>query len=289
MSKILLSNMTNMKVIKDWLTKKVKNTTAKKDGRDVIKLVPHRSVGGVNLPGYEISQEWEVYLENAGIYDLALCHDVTDIAAQQKTFHYLDAEGKKRSYTPDLIFTVNNTRIVCEVKPLRYLLEKETREYLSILHRVLTREGYQFHFLTEDQLLNKPRCKNVKKIIRYKSHHLSQEIITSYRNLVIDKTITVKDLLEHVPTKYGLANIYAAIMKGFLCIDWDVKVGLDSEIYLPTTERRSLTYEQVSTSGRYGPILQRLVLEGGSEAERILAIKKSEGKQITNYNPLGFF
>jgi len=269
--------------------KKKKGKSKSKDGRDIVKQVPHRSVGGVNLPHYEIPQEWESYLERSAIYTLAMCHDVTNIQAQQKTFEYIDKQGVNRKYTPDLIFTANGENIICEIKPLIFLLTENNREKYTILHSAFIKEGYQFHFLTDDQLLNEPRNKNIKFIIRYKSHHLTNKVLENFRYLLGNAKMSIKDLLPENNTQNDLANIYAAIMQGHLCVDFDVEINLNSIIYFPSLEHERFTYVHVRNSGRYGSILQKLVLDSGPTIERILAIEKSKKQQLNISNPLGFF
>ncbi|MDH5413314.1 MAG: TnsA endonuclease N-terminal domain-containing protein [Flavobacteriaceae bacterium] len=251
--------------------------------------MPHRSVGGVNLPGYDESLGWEVYLERTGINTLALCHDVSSITTQSKTFYYRDKKGKKHKYTPDFIFHIAKVPHICEVKPVQFLLESETRKTLAMLTHLFQKEGFRFVFLTDDQLMHRNRDKNITFIIRYKSHHISNQFISSL-NSINDRIIKIADLLPPNHAENDLANVYAAIAQKQLCLtNWYKKVGIHSEVFLPSTNNRSLVYEEISNSGRYGHFLQKLVLEGGPEADRIVASEKSKKQQITHYNPIAFF
>jgi len=267
---------------------RARNKTVK-PGRDVLKLVPHKNVGGVSLPGYEEDLRWQSPLERDAIYSLALCHDVTHLTAQRHTFTYRAADDKERKYTPDLVFQHKGRRVLCEVKTLLYLLRNDIREQYATLARIFQKEGDLLHFLTDDQLRQEPLHHNVTRIMSYKNHAVSQELVDTYVNIIGERIIPIADLLRHHDSDSDLANIYAAIMRGHLCIDWHVPLGLNTPIYIPTLDNRSLTYEQILHSGEYGLVLQRLVLEGGPAADRVLAIQKSKNRQIPHYNPLGFF
>ncbi len=260
-----------------------------KQGRDLLRQVPHRSIGGVNLPGNEFTAEWESPNERTTIHTLWLCHDVKNIKTQEITITYLDDEGIERKYTPDIVFNKNSDLIFCEVKPLRYLLRKDTRNMLKAVNRELVKDNIKFHYLTEDQLKNTCIAKNIEKIIGYKSQQISEQTILDIRTAINNNEITIKQLLERQNTSITLLNIYASIAQKHLCINWDAELNENSIVSLPSNENRGLQYEEVSNSGRYGSILQKLVLGSGEEAERVLAVTKSEEQQIKTYNPIGFF
>jgi len=260
----------------------------RQSGRNVIKRVPHRNVGGVNLPGYLESKMWESHIEQAVITALSLCHDISNIRTQETTLTY-EEYGVTRTYAPDLTFEYQNRIVVCEAKKLRWLLEIETRLDLVKYYKLFNIQGLLYHFITEDQVKHEPFFSNIETIISYKSHFVPQEKIDLYLKVIGDQCLTLGEILNFPEIDDDKASIYACIFNKHLHIDWNNKLSNNAVIYPTSNNHRGLSYEQVITSGEYGHILQELVLEGGQKADRVLAIKKSEERQIRNYNPLGFF
>jgi len=129
----------------------------------------------------------------------------------------------------------------------------------------------------------------VKKIFGYKTDNISNQTIEILQEAIDDKRITIKHLFKKTNNSINLRNIYASIAQKHLCLNWEKEFSQNSIVHLPSKINEGLKYEEISNSGRYGSILQELVLGSGEDAERILAITKSEEQQIKNYNPLGFF
>jgi len=258
-----------------------------KDVRDLVREVPYRGVGGIASPEGAMFLQWESYLEKLAINTLLLCHDVQSISTQQ-TFRLEDGSGKEIKYTPDIQILHKGRWILIEVKPLIRLLDPDTRLKLANRSALLSKHGYALHFLTDDHLNQKPQSDNVQLLARYKNHPIPSHKLRRILESVGEYT-TINSLLDFDRCDQFLSNIYAMIAQKHLWVEINKPISLNSCISLPGHGNGGLSYEQISTTGRVGSILERLVLEGGQEADRWLAIEKARGKQRLYHGPEWFW
>lgn len=257
--------------------------------RDVIRQSPHRTTGGHTFP--DLSDQpicRESDLERKAILLLACCHDIAAMSSQQ-TIDYVDPEGVSHKYTPDLRITIGNTTRYIEVKPLGRLLAPDKQPHYAMIFRAMAQTGQQLDFITDDQVDQDPHRESADLLKRYRSHPLQDVALIGLRKALANAPTTIRSIFAKHRLPITLADIYAAIAQRHVWIDWSEPLSTDSTIALPNSGFGGLTYEDVLYSGRYGCVLQQLVLGGGTEAKRVVEATRARHKRIPDSSPLGFF
>ena len=260
-----------------------------KQKRDVIRQAPHRITGGHTVPdlaGNPLTRESE--LEQKVIKLVICCHDVTAIDSQ-KTIDYTDSDGSACKYTPDLQVVVGGKLRHIEVKPLTRLLDPEKRAHYAMIFKCLMATGNQLDFITDDQAEILPRVTTADLLKRYRCHPIPDQCLDLLKEELSNGPISIRSILMRQPMQITLADLYAAISQRHLWIDWSISLSPNCNVALPYSGYGGLSYEDVLRAGRHGLVLERLVLGGGSEAERILATEKTRRKRLPSASPLNFF
>jgi hypothetical protein len=149
--------------------------------------------------------------------------------------------------------------------------------------------GEPLSFITDDQLLsNNTRSKNVHLLSRYKTHPIPNQEIERLLSASEVKP-TIAELIIPARREESLATIYAMVAQRYLWIDFDEPLCEDSRIALPHQGYGGLSYVKVSTSGRYGSVLERLVLEGGPDVDRCLAVEAARRQQRSHHGAQMFW
>lgn len=258
--------------------------------RDILREVHYRGVGGIASPDNQEFLQWETYLERLALRTLLLCYDVTNVVSQP-SFQYTDETGTPRRYTPDIQLQHGDRTIHIEVKVLLRILAPDTRERLAALSSIFKERGETLAFLTDDQLPSpekSARSKNVNLLARYKNHPIPQHDVERLLRASGSQP-TVAELIIPERREESLAAIYAMVAQKHLWIDFDEPLSEASRIALPHQGYGGLSYAYVSTSGRHGPVLERLVLEGGPNADRCLAAEAARRQQRSHHGPQLFW
>jgi len=134
--------------------------------RPVIGRSPHRSVGVITIPWFQPDPvEWESQLERGCIYSLVALWVVVKILHQPFKIPIPSDKGE-RYYIPDFAVTlIDGTEIVIEVKPAKFVPEKEAR--LKSAQLWLEQRGIHFVVLTEVQLRHRAWVHIVPTFLRY--------------------------------------------------------------------------------------------------------------------------
>lgn len=267
----------------------MRRKSKKTNQRDVIHQSPHRTTGGHTIP--DLSQDplcRESDLERKAILLLACCNDIAAMSSQQ-TIDYVDPEGMSHKYTPDLRITMGNTTRYIEVKPLSRLLDPDKQPHYAMISRAMAQTGQQLDFITDDQVDQDPQQKSADLLKRYRSYPIQDVALTSLRQALANAPTTIRSIFAKHRAPIALADIYAAIAQRHVWIDWSEPLSTDSTIALPNSGFGGLTYEDVLYSGRYGCVLQQLVLGGGTEAKRVVEATRARHKRNPGSSHLGIF
>lgn len=227
-------------------------------------------------------------LEQKVIKLVICCHDVTAIDSQN-TLDYTAPDGSACKYTPDLRVSVGKQLRPVEVKPLIRLLDPEKRPQYAVISRCLMESGSQLDFITDDQAEHSPHEATADLLKRYRCHPIPEQCLSLLKTELASAPASIRSILGRHPIQASLADLYAAIAQRHLWIDWSMPLSPNSSVALPHSGFGGLSYEDVLRSGRHGLVLERLVLGGGPEAERVLAAEKARRKRLPNASPLNFF
>lgn len=257
--------------------------------RDVVRRSPHRITGGGLISDLSsASLNYESPLESDAIKQVACCRDVRALNTQ-RTIQYVNLEGETRAYTPDLIVDVGGVERLIEVKPLAVLLRPETREYYAAISTCLHRAVQQLDFLTDDQLRVSPRRATADQLKRYRAHPIPKTVLSFLADALCEGPRTIRSLLIDRIGTGTLADFYAAVSQRHIWIDWNDPLLPDAKVALPNSHFGGLNYEDVLHSGRNGLLLERMVLDGGPESERLLAVEEARRKLLPRPSAFGFF
>ncbi|MCG5078267.1 hypothetical protein [Paraburkholderia tagetis] len=140
--------------------------------RTIVTSTPYRIVGGFSLPSRSPwPLEWESYGERMTLATLALSQGLDFVATQPDELRY-HLDGIPRRYYPDLLVRGPLGECFVEVKPLPILVKDENvQRYAEVAARLMA-VGKRLEFLTDDQIIIKPRVANVSLLRRYISSHL---------------------------------------------------------------------------------------------------------------------
>lgn len=153
-------------------------------------------------------QEAECSLEQDFLTLLEYDKRVERYVAQPFTIKWVDASGKRRRYTPDVIvkYTYSAMRddpylrtTIFEVKP-RSILAKDWIELKPKLRSAIgwsKEHGCHFHLVTEKEIRT-PYLKNVRFLMGYRNRHLPErnDLVSARQSLVIE---TIRKLKQTTP------------------------------------------------------------------------------------------
>ncbi|HDR9238098.1 TPA: hypothetical protein QDB43_001809 [Burkholderia vietnamiensis] len=250
----------------------------KQPARSIISVVPHRIVGGFDLPGRApYALEWESYLERVCYATLAMSQDVEWMASQPDELQYV-LDGVPRRYYPDLFVRCSSGEYYVEVKPLAILVRDDNLCRYTEIARKLRIKGKNLVFLTDEQILSKKeRVENVMLMRRYISGVLDEQRGSTVVQRLSDGALSISELTECC--EVSIREIYTMVARRYLTIDWDQTVTLRSSVTTPTSDNKGLAFETLINSGRFYPLLAQLAMGYRPQDQRMLELAKIEGQR----------
>ena len=267
--------------------RKAKKPDPNGPARKLIEVASHRTTGGIHIDGVTpYPAEHESYVGRYALATLALCHDVLEMRTEPFVEEYRDAQGKKRTYTPDILIRTPVSEIIIEMKPLSYLfLPSALKKYQEIaVHFALIKK--RFAFLVDAQVEDGPRFGNVKILFRYAHSHMPDEALQKIKLWSGGGAIPINQLMTLLNIQ--LVEVYTAIAQKHLCINWNEPVSEDSLVSQPNSPLERLSIEQVLSASRYGPALEQLAVGITPTDKRVLAAGKNWRSKKVDLNPFSF-
>ncbi|WP_260435046.1 MULTISPECIES: hypothetical protein [unclassified Burkholderia] len=246
--------------------------------RSIISTVPHRIVGGFDLPGRApYALEWESYLERVCYATLAMSQDVEWMASQPDELKYV-LDGVPRRYYPDLFVRCSSGECYVEVKPLAILVRDDNLSRYAELALKLRVNGKRLVFLTDEQILSKrERVENVMLMRRYINGVLDEQRICAVLLRLSDGALSIGELTACC--EVSIREIYTMIARRYLTVDWDQPITLESGVTKPTSGSKGLAFETLINSGRFYPLLAQLAMGRRPQDQRMLELAKIDGQR----------
>ncbi len=257
--------------------------------RKLVEVSPHRTTGGAYIEGLTPwHAEHESYLEKHTIAALSLCHDITEIKSQGIEHHYQTSNGENRRYTPDFVVTqVAEARPVnIEVKALPSLSHEEAVSKYQEIAKHFRSKNEIFIFITDVQLFEEPRFKNVKLLYRYVTSHIPEHILLNATTALSSGPMKISEILKN--TNLELVDIYTLIAKRKICFEWSAPLGSNTPISLPSQPFEGLTLETIINSSRYSRLLAELAMGRHPTDKQLLANAKALRLRRSNAGPQNY-
>lgn len=205
--------MTTKSSKRQWLSPKGDIETGQ-SGRK-ITMSPVKNTGRFATQKATKSQDFESLLERDFMVLLEYDTRVASFTSQPITLRWIDENGIKRSYTPDVLvryksWLEENDSSPCliffEVKPRAVLKRKWPKLKPTFKAAIAwTRKmGYQFKIVTEKEIQT-PYLNNIKFLLRFRSDMPVDDIANNQKHLVLEMIVkmqktTPKLLLEAIST-----------------------------------------------------------------------------------------
>lgn len=176
----------------------------------------------------------ESLLEMSFMYLLDFDPEVKSFKEQPCRIHYM-RDGRRRSYTPDLLVVRASQKQIVEVKPAAKAKTEENVWLFNAIAPICEREGFKFRVATDETILQQPRLNNVKSLWRYARTPLrAQHQILCREFLCADPQVPLLELFDLFASK-GVSRqvVYALLFWGALDFDLSQPLLQDSPIYLP--------------------------------------------------------
>lgn len=109
---------------------------------------------------------FESLLEMSLMYLLDFDPDVKSFKEQPCHIRYMH-DGRKRSYTPDLLVLRGDQKQLVEVKPAKKAAAEKSQQLFHAVSPICERAGFNFTVMTDEVILRQPRLDNVKALWRY--------------------------------------------------------------------------------------------------------------------------
>ena len=271
--------------------RKVKKLDPNGPARKLIDVASHRTTGAVFIKGLTpYPAEHESYTERYTIASLVLCHDVVQIKTQSNIENYVDLYGKKRRYIPDLIVGINNSEVTIEVKTLNYLFQPKAIIKYQQIGFHYSNSKKRFAFLTDAQIQDGERFKNIKILFRYAHSHLPNTTLEKLSAWSSQRAISIKNLMDLLELE--LVEVYTAIAQKHLCIDWNLPLSKDSLISHTNKPLQGLSIEHLISSSRYGYLLEQLAMGDSPSNKRLLVAGttwRQPKAQLNAFSSVGAF
>jgi len=246
--------------------------------RAIVKLNPHRIVGGFDVPGLAIYPlEWESHLERISLLTVLMCHDVDAVATQPRQLNYL-LDGIPRQYYPDLFIRGGLGDFYIEIKPLEILFEDENVDRYADVARRFREAGSKVFFLTDDQVYVKPRSETLELLKRYLCDPLSDTAVADARSATNHAPLSIGMLSE--ATGLDVREIYTLLAQRHLAMNWSDSLNLETKVGSPCETLPGLSLEAILNSGPFADLLAELSLGRRPTDQRKLARAKAVRQPI---------
>ena len=166
--------------------------------------------------------------------------DVISYTTQTVRVHY-ELDGRRRSYTPDFLIYRRSARpLVVEVK-----YQRQITAWFDQLSRIVMpifdREGFEFLFKTERDILVEPFLTNLKRLRCYSLTPIQpQHQLLCHEFFSKRAVATVEEIFGFFESQgTDRAVALALIYHHFICTDYSVSLTVNSPVWLPdsTTKR----------------------------------------------------
>jgi TnsA endonuclease N terminal len=186
---------------------------------------------------------YESLLEMSFMYLLDFDPAVSLFKEQPCRIHFVN-NGRKRTYTPDLLVVRDGRRQIIEVKPAKKAVAEKNLQLFHSVAPICARSGFEFLVVTDEMILQQPRLDNVKALWRYArtplrpQHQIQCHKFFDGRQFAILTEVCEFFMDQGVPRQV----VYALIFWGALDFDLTQPLRPDSLICLPpaatTTARK---------------------------------------------------
>lgn len=269
--------------------KKKKKQPTEDRARFIIDQCPHKITGEVNLPwGQLLSPEHESGLEKKAIYVLAFCWDVSSIISQPERRTFNTQDGKKGKYKVDLKLTLSADGIKrVEIKPLAVCFKEEVMERLLAIAQQYASQNEAYDILTDDVICQEPRLDICKRLRGFLKQAVSEEALSRVRDALGNGPLKISDLLVTLGGDRHWADVLAMIAHRHLCISWQEPYSKDMQVSLPNLPFQPLTYDALTNSSRFRPLVQELAMGRRPTDQRLLAAARAKDRSIDLPDPFG--
>lgn len=257
--------------------------------RKLVEVSPHRTTGGAYIDGLTPwHAEHESYLEKHTIAALSLCHDITEIKSQGVEHHFQTSNGENRRYTPDFIVSqVAEARPVnIEVKALPSLAHEEAISKYQEIAKYFRSQNERFIFITDVQLFEEPRFKNVKLLYRYVTSQIPEQILLNATAALSAGPMKISEIQK--TTTLELVDIYTLIAKRKICFELGAPLSRETSISLPNLPFEGLTLETIINSSRYSRLLAELAMGRHPTDKQLLENAKALRLRRSNAGPQNY-
>lgn len=184
------------------------------------------------FPSFKMNRmiAWESQLERRACYLFEFSTGVEGFREQPITFKVPFYDRIKR-YTPDFELILASGEIVyVEIKPLSKLEDTDVLAFYNNVSIQLNREGYQFIVITDDELINPIRERNLVVLRAYQQQLLSKYVVEQTINWLKQraKPIYLKELITFLNS---IHKAYAFIAQGLISIDLDKPFSEETTIH----------------------------------------------------------
>jgi len=269
--------------------RKAKKPTADR-ARFLIDQCPYKITGVVHIPGLDLSlpPEHESHLENCAIKLFALCSNVAGIGSQTQRIVWTDTDGKARKYTIDLTVTRDNGNVIwVEIKPIGEIVKEEILEKLIHVARQYASDGKRFDIVSAEAIRKEPRLSIAVRLRGFLTQSVPVEIRADIEQLLADGAKPIRSLLQDLGGDHFWGHVLALIAQRVLCISWEEKFSMDMRVSLPNQPFGYLTYEAITHTGRFRPLLQDVVLGRRPADQQLLAAARAEDRSVSLPSTLG--
>lgn len=178
----------------------------------------------------------ESILEMSFMYLLDFDPDVKYFKEQPCRIHY-DLDGRKHTYTPDILVVRKELKQIVEVKPAGKAANAANQRLFQAVSPICGREGFSFVVVTDKTIMQQPRLDNVKTLWRYArtplhiQHQIYCEEVLRHRS---SSSASLAEVFELFASK-GVPKqvVYALLFWGMLDFDLTQPLNPSSLIFLP--------------------------------------------------------
>lgn len=179
---------------------------------------------------------YESALERDFLITLEADLTVLNYETQPLRLSYTDAQGRPRSYTPDVLVRREHRTELCEVKytdDIRALRTEHKDRWIAAF-RHATQQGWAFRLVTEHHARH-PRSRNWLFLSPFRAQAFSPETLATLAHAAHPSfSLTVRDWLTRLPEPQAewIGAIWHLIATGQVVTDLTLPLTLDTLVYV---------------------------------------------------------
>jgi hypothetical protein len=161
----------------EWKKKVNQSEVIMKKQRFLGRRSPNRRI--IHFPSIKCNElkYCESRLEYDRLLQLEFDQSVAHYEAQPAPIHYTNDNGKEVRYTPDLLITALDRKVsIEEVKPYELSIKPRVKRKHALIASIYDDSDIPFHVVTEQDIYNGKSNDNHRKLYRYLSEPVSNEI-----------------------------------------------------------------------------------------------------------------